>query len=149
MEGAPSIKGLLAEDSEELLKELPRNKDGEDHPRGTSFRRGEEGWRARKFLKERRGRMARNLLDARKFLASRMPSQETILLYGFNNPTQTGQNPLCCGSLLHSPQRSVSNGFLDRNIPPPAPGNLQASSDARIRRLEEACRTDVAIILSL
>ena len=54
-----------------FLKELPRNKDGEDLPRGTSLRRGGEGWRARKFLKERRGRMARIFLDARKFLASR------------------------------------------------------------------------------
>ena len=41
-----------------FLKELPRNKDGEDLPRGTSLRRGGEGRRARKFLKERRGRMA-------------------------------------------------------------------------------------------
>ena len=65
--GAPSIKELLPKDSEEL----PRNKDGEDLPRGTSLRRGGEGWRARKFLKERRGRMARIFLDARKFLASR------------------------------------------------------------------------------
>ena len=63
-------------------------------PRGTSLRRGGEGRRARKFLKERtrhpspplrggggrrarkflkesRGRMARIFLDARKFLASR------------------------------------------------------------------------------
>ena len=47
-----------------FLKELPRNKDGEDLSRGTSLRRGGEGWRARKFLKE-------NFLDARKFLASR------------------------------------------------------------------------------
>ena len=54
-----------------FLKELPRNKDGEDLPRGTSLRRGGAGWRARKFLKERRGRMARIFLDARKFLASR------------------------------------------------------------------------------
>ena len=54
-----------------FLKELPRNKDGEELPRGTSLRRGGEGWRARKFLKERRGRMARIFLDARKFLASR------------------------------------------------------------------------------
>ena len=54
-----------------FLKELPRNKDGEDLPRGTSLRRGGKGWRARKFLKERRGRMARIFLDARKFLASR------------------------------------------------------------------------------
>ena len=54
-----------------FLKELPRNKDGEDLPRGTSLRRGGEEWRARKFLKERRGRMARIFLDARKFLASR------------------------------------------------------------------------------
>ena len=54
-----------------FLKELPRNKDGEELPRGTSLRRGGKGWRARKFLKERRGRMARIFLDARKFLASR------------------------------------------------------------------------------
>ena len=54
-----------------FLKELPRNKDGEELPRGTSLRRGGKGWRARKFLKERRGRMERIFLDARKFLASR------------------------------------------------------------------------------
>ena len=54
-----------------FLKELPRNKDGEDLPRGTSLRRGGEGWQARKFLKERMVRMARIFLDARKFLASR------------------------------------------------------------------------------
>ena len=56
--GAPSIKELLPNDSEEL-------------PKGTTLRRGGEGRRARKFLKERRGRMARIFLDARKFLASR------------------------------------------------------------------------------
>ena len=66
--GAPSIKKLLAKDSEELL----RNKDGEDLHRGYSLRQGGEGWRARKFLKERRGRMAMNFLDSRKFLASRI-----------------------------------------------------------------------------
>ena len=38
---------------------------------GTSLRRGGKGWRARKFFKERRGRMARIFLDARKFLVSR------------------------------------------------------------------------------
>ena len=43
--------------------------------------------------------------------------------------------------------RDEEDGFLDRNTPPPAPGNLQASSDARIRRLGEARRTDVANIL--
>ena len=68
----PSRSSFLRK-ARNFLKELPRNKDGEDLPRGTSLRRGGpgEGWRARKFLKERRGRMARIFLDARKFLASR------------------------------------------------------------------------------
>ena len=43
--------------------------------------------------------------------------------------------------------RDEEDRFLDRNTPPPAPGNLQASSDARIRRHGEARRTDVANIL--
>ena len=55
-----------------FLKELPRSKDGEVLPKGTSLRREGEGWRARKFLKERRGRMVRSFIDARKFLASRI-----------------------------------------------------------------------------
>ena len=41
--GAPPIKELLPKDSEDL-------------PKGTSLRNGGEGWRARKFLRERRGR---------------------------------------------------------------------------------------------
>ena len=44
-----------------FLKELPRNKDGEDLPRGTSLRRGGKGWRTRKFLKERRGKDGEDL----------------------------------------------------------------------------------------
>ena len=43
--------------------------------------------------------------------------------------------------------RDEEDRFLDRNTPPPGPGNLQASSDARIRRHGEARRTDVANIL--
>ena len=54
------------------LKELPLNKDGEDLSKGTSLKKGGEGWRAKNFLKEMRGRMARIFLDARKFLASRI-----------------------------------------------------------------------------
>ena len=64
-------RGSFLRTARKFLKELPRNKDGEDLPRGTSLRRGGEGRRARKFLKERRVRMARIFLDARKFLASR------------------------------------------------------------------------------
>ena len=42
--------------------------------------------------------------------------------------------------------RDEEDRFLDRNTPP-APGNLQARSDARIRRHGEARRTDVANII--
>ena len=62
---------LFLEQNTHPMARMPTNKDGEDLPRGTSLRRGGEGWRARRFLKERRGRMARIILDARKFLASR------------------------------------------------------------------------------
>ena len=62
-----------------FLKELPRNKDGEDLPKGTSLRKGGEGWPVRKFHKERRRRMSRIFLDLRKFLASRIFLEITTL----------------------------------------------------------------------
>ena len=66
------LRSSLLRTARNFLKELPRNKDGEDLPKITFLRRGREGWRARNFLKERRGRMEGNFLDARKFLASRI-----------------------------------------------------------------------------
>ena len=59
------LRSSLLRTARNFLKELPRNKDGEDLPRGTSLRRGGEGWRARKFLKEKSGRMARIFLEIR------------------------------------------------------------------------------------
>ena len=66
------LRSSLLRTARNFLKELPINKDGEDLPKGTSLRRGGEGWRVRKFLDERRGRIAMNFLDVRKFLASRI-----------------------------------------------------------------------------
>ena len=40
----PSRSSLLRT-ARNFLKELPRNKDGEDFPKGTSLRKGGEGWR--------------------------------------------------------------------------------------------------------
>ena len=42
------LRSSLLRTAKKFLKELPRNKDGEDLPRGTSLRRGGKGWRARK-----------------------------------------------------------------------------------------------------
>ena len=51
------LRSSLLRTATNFLKELPRNKDGEDLPRGTSLKQGGKGWRSRKFVKERRGRM--------------------------------------------------------------------------------------------
>ena len=59
------LRSSLLRTARNFLKELPKNKDGEDLPKGTSLRRGGEGWRARNFLKARRVRMARNFLEIR------------------------------------------------------------------------------------
>ena len=65
------LRSSLLRTARNFLKELPRNKDGEDLPRGSSLRRGREGWRARKILKERKRMIARIFLELRIFLASR------------------------------------------------------------------------------
>ena len=66
-------------------------------------------------------------------------------------PTYLDPCPFPRKSLSRQPVRH-GDGCLrsyERNIcsPPHAPGNLQASSDARIRRHGKARRTDVANIL--
>ena len=102
------LRSSLLRTARNFLKERPRNKDGEDLPRGTSLRRGGKGWRVRKFLKGRRGRMARNFIDARKFFASkifleiRMAIKCDVIYFNFAKPFDSVSHDLILKKLKHS-----------------------------------------------
>ena len=53
-----------------FLKELHKNKVGEGLPKGTSLRKGRDGWRARKILRETKRRIAMIYLELKNLGSS-------------------------------------------------------------------------------